>query len=478
MQMLSRLAKLMPSLFAVLLAIPGSGWTQEAGIDVLVLGVPNPITADTPTVLRKRIVDASRQENFHPRAILFDFNPGEQPSETAAFGVCLDLAEFIRKVGKGEGGTGPVETIAYVSKAATKHTVLPVLACSKIVLGPDGSLGDVPTDDIRKETVQAAYREQARHHAAAADLAMRLLDPFLALVDDGFGKLAIAKGRAAEIAGLEPGRVLIDADTLRKFGLADGVYPSRAAMFEALGFRRDQIREDMAPEAPNPWRAGLLDRIAEFFRAPAVMFLLVMFGIFGLILEFKMPGTTVPGTVAALCFVLFFWAHSFVGQFTVLAALLFLLGVAMITIEVLFMPGVAFVGLTGVVLMFASLALVTLDHWPTSSADWSSLGGTMTTFGLSLGGAVFAAIALTQYLPKMSIANSMVLEPPTDQPVHSTVPARLLGEIGVAVTTLRPSGKAQFGDDFLDVIADTFIEPGRRVQVIEIEGYRIVVKEI
>jgi hypothetical protein len=477
MQMFNRLAKRTPWMLAVVLAIPASGWTQEGGIDALLLAVPSPITADTPTVLGKRIVDASRQDGFHPRAILFDFNPGEQPTETAAFGVCLDLAEFIRKVGKGEAGTPPVETIAYVTKAATKHTVLPVLACSKIVLGPDGTLGDVPTDDIRKDTVLAAYREQARHHDAH-DLAMRLLDPFLPLVDDGGGKLSLAKGRVADIPGLEPGRVLIDAETLKKYGLADGVYPSRQKMLEGLGFRPDQVREDMAPEAPNPWRAGLLDRIAEFFRAPAVMFLLVMFGLFGLILEIKMPGTTVPGTVAALCFVLFFWAHSFVGQFTVLAALLFLLGVAMVTIEVLFVPGVAFVGLTGVVLMFSSLALVTLDHWPTSSADWSTLGGTMTTFALSLAGAVFGAVALTQYLPKMSIANSMVLEPPTTQVAHPQVPARLLGEIGVAVTTLRPSGKAQFGDEFHDVIADTFVEPGRRVQVVEIEGYRIVVKEI
>ena len=473
--MFARFPIRVPWSLVALLATALGACAQEAGVDALVLSVPSPITAETPANLKKRIVDASRQDGFHPRAIIFDFNPGELPSETTAFGVCLDLAEFIRKVGKGEGAIGPVETVAYVSKAATKHTVLPVLACAKIVLGPDGSLGDVPIEDIRKPIVEAAYREQARHHTAA-DLAMRLLDPYLALVDDGAGKLAAVKGQPAEIAGLEPGQVLIDAETLQKYGLADAVYAGRAEMIDGLGFRRDHVQEFLA-EAPNPWRAGLLDRIAGFFRAPAVMFLLVMFGIFGLILEIKMPGTTVPGTIAALCFVLFFWAHSFVGQFTVLAALLFLLGVAMITIEVFFMPGVAFVGLTGVVLMFASLALVTLDHWPTSNADWSSLGGTMTTFALSLTGAVFAAVALTQYLPRMSIASGMVLEPPTE-PTGPTVPARLLGEIGVAVTTLRPSGKAQFGDDFLDVIADTFVEPGRRVQVIEIEGYRIVVKEI
>ena len=51
--------------------------------------------------------------------------------------------------------------------------------------------------------------------------------------------------------------------------------------------------------------------------------------------------------------------------------------------------------------------------------------------------------------------------------------------MGVAVTPLRPSGKAQFGEQFLDVIAEgDYVSPGGRVQVIEIEGSRIVVKEI
>jgi membrane-bound serine protease (ClpP class) len=57
--------------------------------------------------------------------------------------------------------------------------------------------------------------------------------------------------------------------------------------------------------------------------------------------------------------------------------------------------------------------------------------------------------------------------------------AALLGAIGVAATTLRPAGKARFGDDYLDVIAEgDYVNPGSRVQVIEIEGNRIVVQEV
>ena len=40
-------------------------------------------------------------------------------------------------------------------------------------------------------------------------------------------------------------------------------------------------------------------------------------------------------------------------------------------------------------------------------------------------------------------------------------------------------GTVQFGEEFVDVVSDGgFIPPGTRVQVIEVEGTRIVVKEV
>ncbi len=54
-----------------------------------------------------------------------------------------------------------------------------------------------------------------------------------------------------------------------------------------------------------------------------------------------------------------------------------------------------------------------------------------------------------------------------------------MGAIGVAATPLRPAGKTQFGEQFVDVVAEGgYVRPGARVQVIEIEGNRVVVKEV
>src|SRR5579871_6675539 len=93
---------------------------------------------------------------------------------------------------------------------------------------------------------------------------------------------------------------------------------------------QEPTRVKVAQEPARPAPTQLLDRIALFFRSTLVNIALVTIGLIGLIFEFKYPGTTLPGAVAAFCFVLFFWAHSFVGEFTVLAIMLFLLGLVLL----------------------------------------------------------------------------------------------------------------------------------------------------
>jgi len=53
----------------------------------------------------------------------------------------------------------------------------------------------------------------------------------------------------------------------------------------------------------------------------------------------------------------------------------------------------------------------------------------------------------------------------------------LLGQTGVALTTLRPAGTAIFNGKRVDVVADGgFVEKGRTVKVVEVEGLRVVVR--
>src|SRR5262249_9549814 len=141
-------------------------------------------------------------------------------------------------------------------------------------------------------------------------------------------------------------------------------------------------------------------------------------------------------------------------------------------IEVFVVPGLCFAGMAGAGLMFVALLLGTLVHWPTDQNDWTDIGATFGTIAIGLALAAVGALTLTWSLPNVPLLKRMVLQPPGEAPgtpsfsLSHSGPVELLGAMGVAVTPLRPSGKAQFGDKFIDVIAEgDYVAPGGRIQV-------------
>jgi membrane-bound ClpP family serine protease len=396
----------------------------------------------------------------------------------------------------------PMKTVAYVpSKKALGAATVLALGCNEIVMAPDAVLGDFNylTDKSpaavkpKRDTLVTLAREQGYPpllFEAMLDAGLVLhrvqsrTDPsdHRVISDAELNKdaqLAVPRWVPAGRIEKPQGEFLkLDARLAKEFGVA--LYAdvdSIEALYAKYGLEAQKVRV-----AGDGW----LEKAAEFFRDPIVKVILIMLGIIGLILEMKMPGVGVPGIVSAICFVLFFWAHSFESQFTVLAVLLFVLGLILIGIEVFILPGFGVTGVSGILLVVVSLALVTLQKMPTTTHDWLSLGGTLATFGVGMGSAIVFAFIAAWYLPHIPYANRLVLSPPGEENIPTTTGtedsaahASFLGAIGVAATTLRPAGKARFGDDFLDVIAEgDYVDPGSRVQVIEIEGNRIVVKQV
>ena len=51
--------------------------------------------------------------------------------------------------------------------------------------------------------------------------------------------------------------------------------------------------------------------------------------------------------------------------------------------------------------------------------------------------------------------------------------------VGTAITDLRPSGTALFGDERIDVVSESeWITEGTQVRVISAEGYRHIVRAV
>ena len=404
------------------------------------------------------------------------------------FSLAAETAEFLIGLKTNKGHR--VQTIAYIppGKSLGVGTLL-ALGCMEIYMANNAALGDFSAFAAAGPEELASKRkilmELVEKHGYPPLLFRATLDPKLQLVKvTTVGGPFVLQQRNAgnldtgELQKKNNGPFLkIDASTAQEWGvsLANDVN-SQAELFAQV---------DVDPNRVTYSSGDWLDAVVGFLRHPIVIVVLLLIAVAGLILEIQMPGFGAPGIIAAICFVLFFWSASFGGSasITMLAIFLFLLGLVLLAVEVFIFPGFGVTGISGILLVVVGLSLASLQKMPSTSQDWMEVGYSLGTFAISLVGGIILAIAISSFLPHIPYANRLMLVPPDELDEAETnkteLNAQLLGAIGMTETPLRPAGKARFGDDYHDVVSEgEYVNPGNRVQIIEIEGNRIVVKPV
>jgi membrane-bound serine protease (ClpP class) len=143
--------------------------------------------------------------------------------------------------------------------------------------------------------------------------------------------------------------------------------------------------------------------------------------------------------------------------------MLFVVGMALAVCE-MFLPGVV-LGLVGVGCMLGSIYLAF---------------GQNPVFGWVLVGV--AAVSLPFLIALWVKVISRVLAMKKTQKGYTSAQVELktlVGQEGVAITQLRPSGMARFNDKKVDVVSEgDVIEKDSRVKVIEVESNRVVVRAV
>jgi membrane-bound ClpP family serine protease len=420
--------------------------------------------------------------------------------------VARDLANWLRDR-KDDRGEYPVMTVAYIPRAAPDTAVFLAFGCTEIVMQKGASFGDfsdivsekrngavVPVDPKQYRAKRDSLEELAKQQGYSALLARGMLDREVEIHrvrNKDTGEWAFVSrddlekdpkwgnDQLIKPGGANGKPLVLTAEQAREFDIARHTVDGLNDLYALYGVSPSQVQV-----GTYDW----LDEFAEFLRRPVTRIFLVMIGIICLMLELKMPGVGVPGVIAAVCFVLFFWSHSQSAGLDLLGVLLFILGLVLIALEVFVLPGFGVAGVSGTLLIVFSLALVALEKRPQTSDEWVGLLGMMAQFGLALIGAVLLGVLLVSYLPHIPYLNRLILKPKGDVELmgEEAAPemvrpetAALLGAIGVAATPLRPAGKVKFGEEYIDVVAEgAYVEAGTRVQVVEIEGNRIVVKEV
>lgn len=482
-----------PAEVAHLYRISGSAAIDDPTLGSLLrpvwIRIDGPIEASKLSYLGRRIEQA-RQERAN--LVFFEIDsPGGMVE--AADGVADLIA-----------GIEDMKTVAYINERALGVSALLPLACRDIVFKAGASLGDVRqliTARGRLESLteaqiagladKAAFLASKKGHPEAVARAM--IDPDVEVVealDQTTGATRLLSRREAEAdpnryanieTRKEPGRPLaLDAEKAFAFGMGETVRDVEE-LKAVYGLQGIAIRV----EGPS-W----VDSLVTLLTDPYVSWLLLFVGLFMMVLELKLPGIGLPAIVSSLAFMLFFWSHYLSGTADQLEIILFLMGLLSLAVELFVLPGFGIFGMSGIVLMLASIVMASHTFvWPTQDYEYREMGLTLIQLTLSLIGVTIGAVILARYFPAIPIFNRLILQPEPRHLSESLDPAAkpsmegyesftfLIGETGRTTSPLRPTGKARFGNLLIDVTADNFyIEPDSLVEVVDVHGTRVIVK--
>ncbi len=150
------------------------------------------------------------------------------------------------------------------------------------------------------------------------------------------------------------------------------------------------------------------------------------------------------------------------------------LGILLLFIEIILLPGFGAAGVPGILLIALGVGLVWL------SSGWE-------TALMYAGGVVIVTIPIAilglWLAPRTKFGKSFILEAAEKSADGFQAPSQnlvnLVGKTGQAITPLRPAGAALIDGQRVDVVTGgEFIETDAEVEVIVVEGNRVVVRRL
>ncbi|HYF82364.1 MAG TPA: NfeD family protein [Clostridia bacterium] len=158
------------------------------------------------------------------------------------------------------------------------------------------------------------------------------------------------------------------------------------------------------------------------------------------------------------------------GDWSLLTAFLYVMGIVLLLVEAM-MPGFGVAGISGVILVFASVVMI-------SSSFFQAMLIMVGTIAI----AILLIIALYKLGYGKGFLKSMILS--TEQKneegyVSAKGYEEYLGMRGTVITPLRSAGTVLIGEKRIDAVSEAeFINKDEEVEVIKIEGSRIVVRRV
>jgi membrane-bound serine protease (ClpP class) len=232
------------------------------------------------------------------------------------------------------------------------------------------------------------------------------------------------------------------------------------------------------------YQLSTTDKIISFFLNPFISGILLLIILGGLWFELQTPGIGFPLAAAVVAGFLYLTPYYLNGLAENWEILLFILGLILIGLEVLVIPGFGVAGISGIILVFLSLVLIMVNNqnFDFTFVPSQELMQSLISVVVGMVGAV-VIIALTwNRLAASKTMQRLVLHNTFDSKEgyrSADTADHLIGRTGVAHTRMAPTGRVMIDDVLYDAQArDGFIESGETVEVIDQSTFALRVKKV
>ena len=478
-----------PIFVSVLLIVVGLGFPQEGTPTsegppiVAVIPVKGMVDTGLATYM-ERAIGRARQAGASYMIFEIDTPGGLVDSGTDIHSLLIGITD--------------AKTVAFVTNQALSAGALIALSCNSLVMKKGTRIGDVEPITVTAEgmkelgekyqtNLRAIFRVNAERNGYPEKLSEAMVTKELEvlrvtledgketyLTSDEFDRLSEEekKGAKTEVIVREGELLTMTSAEAKELGFADAVVVDRAELLDFYDLGEAKVVE-MIPT----WS----EELARLIQRYGIIFLGL--GLLGIYLEIKTPGFGVPGILGISCLVIFFLGKYVVGLAEEVDILLFVIGIALLALEIFVIPGFGVAGILGILFIIAGIYLASVPFWiPRELPDFQRLTTWAWQFSLALGSVVVIGFILARYLPRVGLPGKLMITA-QEKVSEGYVAGRreeegLDGKVGISVTKLRPAGKAEIDDRVLDVVAEgEFIEKGEKVVVVNARGTKVVVRK-
>ena len=392
-------------------------------------------------------------------------------------------------------------TIAYVEKKAISAGALIALSAGTLIMKENTLIGDcapiIQTSEGHKEAgekTQTVLRAQFRTLAKRNNYPQVLAE---AMVSKSMEVYKITRAKRSEYMDKTTWQDLSEKEKKKITSKSTIVSEGELLTMDdkeasELGFSRqsvtslDQALDVMGYgayqkiEVSENWSESFVRRLQPFLP------ILMLLGIGAVYTEIKAPGFGIPGIVGLLCLGVVFFNQYLVGLADYTEILVFIIGFLLLGMEVFVLPGFGIAGISAILVLAAGLVLSFQGFvLPDPSLPWEGelmIKNLLLVMGCALGALLVSMSVVRFALPKLSkvVKGPYLYATLKDSRAGSTESSGICaGDEGIALTTLRPSGKVRIRDRKVDAVTQAdFIEPATPVRVVRVTAGHIIVETI